>query len=122
MDAVKFLKEIERMCDSYMNNPYSRGDCDECPFSLNKDTCLVGDMCHEPEKAVEIIEQWSKEHPRKTYKDDFIEKFPDAKSFDDDVPMIHWCNIYNKGNCKYGQGDGLRMCVECWGEEMNEDE
>ena len=30
MDAVKFLKAMERMCDSYMNNLYSRGNCSDC--------------------------------------------------------------------------------------------
>ena len=112
MDAVKFLKEMERMCDSYMNHTYSSGDCMECPFSISKDTCLVGDMCHEPEKAVEIVEQWSKERPQKTYKDDFLEKFPNADRYETGLPMHCRNGIYGLGSC------ASDSCEDCWNEPM----
>lgn len=34
--------------------------------------------------------------------------------------LKRWSDIYNKGNCKYGKGDGLRMCVECWDVEVDQ--
>ena len=30
------------------------------------------------EKAIEIVQKWSDEHPKKTYAQDFFEKFPKA--------------------------------------------
>ena len=122
MDAVKFFKEMERMCKVYCDNPYGERDCKGCPLEISVDECMGVDM-EESEKIVEIVEiveRWSKEYPQKTYIEDFLEKFPNAKCFDDGVPMVRWCDIYNKGNCKYGKGDGLRMCVECWDVEVDQ--
>lgn len=120
MDAVKFLKEIERMCEAHRDNPYGERDCKGCPLEISVDECMRVEM-EEPEKIVEIVEQWSKEHPVKTYKDDFLEKFPNAKGFDDGASMAHWCIIYNKGKCKYGKGDGFNSCEDCWNEPMEEE-
>lgn len=62
MDAVKFFKEIERMCKVHCDNPYGERDCKGCPLEIGVDECMRVEM-EEPEKIVEIVEQWSKEHP-----------------------------------------------------------
>lgn len=81
MDAVEFLKEYHRMCKSV--------DCIKCGlYHLNNET---GSNCSEyieahPDKAVQIVEQWSKEHPRKTRLQDFLEKYPNAEISSKGVP------------------------------------
>ena len=78
MDALEFLKERNRLCGSY------RG-CVGCPFGAAD--CVVRDMTseHTCKRIVAAVEQWSKEHPRKTRQSVFLEKWPDAKVFVDGV-------------------------------------
>lgn len=51
MDAVKYLKERERMCKEV-------DDCYGCPLALC--SCMEE---KNPEGAVVIVEQWAKENP-----------------------------------------------------------
>ena len=70
MDAVKYLKERNRMCDSYNNM------CDGCGFGkVPKCNHTEEDN---PEKAVEIVEKWSAEHPMKMRQGEFLKIFPNA--------------------------------------------
>lgn len=75
MDAVKFFEEYKRMCDSI-------GSCDSCPASGQ---CLYDDTIQNYAGVVAITEKWSKEHPRKTRQDVFLEQYPNAKVFVDGV-------------------------------------
>jgi hypothetical protein len=75
MDAAKFLKELNRMCNI-------QGVCERC--RMNKEDSLVCEEnikniaeFHEIEKVIEIVEEWSKENPAKTNLDVFRETFPD---------------------------------------------
>ena len=61
MDAVKFVKEKSRMCNSMT--------CGICPVSQNNsgERCICSVLLHDQtEKYVAIVEKWSKEHPEKT--------------------------------------------------------
>ena len=71
MDAVKYLKERKRMCNSYNNM------CDGCGFGKVPECDHTED--DNPEKAVEIVEKWSAEHPVKTRQSEFLKLFPNAK-------------------------------------------
>ncbi len=76
MDAVKFLKEYNRMCESYGH------DCGECGIDKmrNGDGCTSIIHAH-PEEAVSIVEKWSVDHTTKTRKsetdlrEDMLRKF-----------------------------------------------
>lgn len=81
MDAVEYLKEAIRICNT-------TNDCKECPFRNLKATF----PCHSwvdsvdvanPEKAVAIVEKWSAEHPKKTRQSEFLKMFPNAQLDDD---------------------------------------
>ena len=104
MDAVKYIKEFNRMVQ-LRENGYCKILCNNCPISKAMDEIngkydgCTGFMRLYPEKAVEIVEQWAKENPVKTYRDDFFEKFPDAGIWKDGNPQTMWCNVYNKGMC-----------------------
>ena len=68
MDALEFLKERKRMCKSYPR-------CDGCP--LREPNCnLTTDEDYT--RAIITVEQWSKEHPRKTRQSVFLEQWPNC--------------------------------------------
>lgn len=71
MDVVEFFSELGRMCKS-------SNDCTKCEY--NGDRC--GNSTKIFEKTVEVVEQWSREHPRKTRQDVFLEQWPETKLFD----------------------------------------
>ena len=59
MDALKFMKEKKRMCASY-------NFCYQCPIdAVNHYTCNSVILKEETElqKIIEIVKQWSKDHP-----------------------------------------------------------
>jgi len=74
MDAVKYIKEFNRMVQ-LRENGYCKILCNNCPISKAMDEIngkydgCTGFMRLYPEKAVEIVEQWAKDHPRKTSED-----------------------------------------------------
>lgn len=76
MDAVKFLKEYNRMCNSYGH------DCSECGIDKmrNGDGCTSIIHAH-PEEAVSVVEKWSAEHTAKmrqnkpNWREDMLRKF-----------------------------------------------
>lgn len=74
MDAVKFLKEKNRMCNKYKN-------CFECPVGTKTGGCQTGIVREQEmteEELVSIVEKWSDEHPEKTRQSEFMKMFPDA--------------------------------------------
>ena len=73
MDALKFIEERNRMC-KYYGGGNALSECAECPASQR--TCLsVRSVTAE---YITAVEQWSKEHPRKTRQDVFLEQYPEA--------------------------------------------
>lgn len=82
MDALEFLKEERRMCNSFDTG------CVKCP--LGDIGCCVSpeETDEEFEKEIAIVERWSKEHPRKTRQSVFLEQYPEARIGDDGVASI----------------------------------
>lgn len=74
MDAVKFIEERNRMCKSFGD------ECAGCPANdiiyWCKFSISVGD---EAAKQVELLEEWSAAHPRKTRQSVFLEQWPEAE-------------------------------------------
>lgn len=72
MDAIEFIRERNRMCNA------PEGSCAQCP--ANGNNCLVGlksQLC--ANEQVNLVEQWSKEHPRKTRQSEFLKQWPEAE-------------------------------------------
>ena len=106
MDALEFLRERERMCDSYK-------DCDDCPLAGDK--CIIGSVSDEDRKEiVTAIEQWSKEHPRKTRQSVFLEQYPNAWTCADGVLSICPKVVADWHRSTFGTYiDGSKTCVDC---------
>ena len=99
--------------------------CGDCPLSVcnndEKITCIRYETKY-TDRAVEIVQQWSNEHPRKTIMDDFLEKYPNAKehpAFGKHAPTV--C-AYELGYVKYCCRDteGCPKCEECWQTPLDE--
>lgn len=94
MDAVKFIKERARMCDSLFG-------CEGCPANSQENglgECFVGIKSkYAPEQQIEIVDKWSKEHPRKTRQSVFLEQYPVRKAT---VVYVHPKGRYIVAECK----------------------
>lgn len=89
MDAVKFIEERNRMCNSFPSG------CEGCrineAMSVPREcVCWVFDN---PEKAVSIVEEWSAARPRKTRQSVFLEQWPDADIDANGVVAISPCSF-----------------------------
>lgn len=82
MDALEVLRERKRMCNLCKH-------CKGCP--LERARCGLGTSTsdEEYEKIIAAIEQWSKEHPRKTRQSVFLEQWPETQI--DDNGAIYVC-------------------------------
>jgi len=111
MNAVDYLKEKERMCNSLVCN---------CPMSKKNNG--KGMLCESfekyyTEKAVEIVENWAKENPVKTYLSVLLEKLPNATlNNSTTLPFICVQTLFGKGvECIGGMS-----CKQCWNREYKE--
>lgn len=107
MDAVNFLKEFKRMCQSYQR-------CAICPLN-DTECCAMLPFYDIGEDIVRIVEQWSKDHPKKTRKKDFLERYPNAPIEVDGTPKACCENL---GYCKDCNAEV--DCVSCWNKAMEE--
>lgn len=111
--TIDFIKEKKRMCKNEI--------CLTCPLSKSnneKNLHCRTFMAEYPEKIVEIMQKWSDEHPQKTYKDDFFEKFPNSEKEGNGYPVVACpCKIYPqlKLTCK-----DYIYCSDCWDKMMEE--
>jgi hypothetical protein len=71
MDAVEYVKTVCRLCKS-------EGHCSECPLRNKEDGSCIVNRSEHAEKAVQIVEQWAKDHSIKTRQSEFLKMFPDA--------------------------------------------
>lgn len=116
MDALKFLREVQRM-HNYYTSIYH--DCLKCPMADMPCRIPVTDWGDSVlNTCVERVEQWSKEYPQRTRLQDFQEKYPDALHSSEGTPLF-CC-----GNLGYGENWMLcnNDCIACWNKPVEEDE
>lgn len=98
MDAVKFIEERDRMCESFGDRC---AGCPACPASNGG--CAVGqESTLDATDQVAMVEEWSIAHPRKTRQDVFLEQYPE--SFLDEYGILLFCPRYI--SVAYRNGDG----------------
>lgn len=110
MDAVKFLQERARMCNSF-----SPG-CKGCRMNEEKPVtsgCYRW-MFENPERAAKIVEEWSTAHPYKTRQSVFLEQWPEAYIHEDGY--LDLCPL--EVSAAHRDADGCcaildRQCPDC---------
>ncbi len=117
MDAVKYLKELDRMCRVHQA-------CDGCPIlDCGKIGCGVSDSAPiELVETVEIVEQWSKEHPERTRQSVFLERYPNVKTVCGNVDICP--SILEGKEC--AEIGSVLGCIDCkkkyWSQEVPYDD
>lgn len=72
MDAVEFVKTVNRLCKNR--------HCNGCPVA-KEGRCMAGfddKSVKSIEKTISKVEQWAKDHPVKTRQSEFLKMFPNA--------------------------------------------
>ena len=119
--TINFFPELKRFCNS-------RDVC--VADAANKNRCPMYDFCYLPNskvcveeliKAVENLQKWSDEHPKKTYAQDFFEKFPKAQSNSDGTPFVCRKRIYGGIRSTLEDCDYTGACYRCWSEPLNDE-
>ena len=117
MDAVKFLQERNRMCNSF--SP----DCEGC--RVDEAMPVMDECCRwmfeNPERTVKIVEEWSAAHPRKTRQSVFLEQYPEGEI--DSRGGLMLCPKRISADCRKRYGNCTnRLCADCrkefWGQEV----
>lgn len=114
MDALKFIEERNRMCDYYTKND-GIGGCANCPEFDS--ACNV--VRYVTPEYIAAVEQWSKEHPRKTRQDVFLERWPNCMM--DDGGIVGMCprNVDKMRVCNLSQSCRCADCRrEFWMQEV----
>ncbi len=123
MDAVKFIKEINRLCEA-------QEDCKDCPLighscDVNTATIMSFYNIESVQKMVQIVEQWAKDHPAKTRQSEFLKKFPntDLKIITRLLPCSLDKTLKPLRCAKYGYLSITFRCDRCrddyWNEEVD---
>lgn len=107
-DVLAFSEELKRMCRAYPG-------CEGCP-AYSESPCDIRDVTP---KLIDAVQKWSDEHPRKTYAQDFREKFHNCEWLEDmNVPMgVCRYMVYHGSPCRKDN----KKCGDCWNEPMPED-
>ena len=124
MTALEYLKEKNRMTKKCSIR------CADCPLCSGNNTTgfACGDLQRKyPEIAVDIVEKWAEEQPKKTLLQDFLEKYPKAPIEDDAFPAV--CPFQlgyetesEKDKNGYCESAGKDSCRKCWNRPLEEEE
>lgn len=93
----------------------------ECPLCAKNNGVGIACVNFEssyPEKAIQIVQQWSNAHPQRTYLSVFLEHYPNVQLYDTGLP---------KGVCPYNLGltdidDCDNNCAKCWHQIIEDSE
>lgn len=117
MDALKFIKEAKRMCQSYE-------ECEACPADArgNFVDCRVDIMQDiDVADAVAIVEEWSAAHPRKTRQSVLLEQWPNCMLDGDCVVGMCPRNVDKNYICDLNRSAGCPDCRrEFWMQEVEQ--
>ena len=113
MDAVIYIRDMQRMCKSHIS-------CNGCELKPgNGKSCMEG---MDPQKCIFVVEQWAAEHPAKTRQSVFLKQFPNAPIYTNTHNVaLDPClvNTALRGHCPTGRGcDICRR--EFWMQEVEE--
>lgn len=120
MDAVEFIKMVNRLCKNQ--------GCNVCPVA-KEGRCMVGfddDSIKSIEETVSKVEQWAKAHPVKTRQSEFLKMFPNADL--KIITRLSPCSLDGTMKplrcAKYGYLSITRRCDRCrfdyWNEEVTD--
>lgn len=117
-----YFAEKRRMTKRTTKNGLCKLGCSNCPLcSINNNkgqSCTAFEMLY-PEKAIEIVQKWSDEHPQKTYLSELLKNHPNTLLNDDGTPTFcpYRLGLMGADDCRK---DG--NCVKCWNQIIEDGE
>ena len=101
MDAVIYIRYMQRMCKSHIS-------CNGCELKPgNGKSCMEG---MDPQKCISVIEQWAAEHTVKTRQSEILKMLPGAAIGEMDGCLTsNPCNFYPKMR----EECSGRICSDC---------
>lgn len=94
-------------------------ECAKCPLSLSNngecESCFTLEKLYY-NKAIEIVQKWSDEHPQKTILDDLKEKYPNYHTVNNEIPTFCPYRLGYEENKKCKKF----TCKECWNRPLDE--
>lgn len=129
MGAVEFLEKRNRMCGA-LGDECTDKDGTLCPLLVAARKVGKGSYGYtksHPAEAVEIVEQWAKEHPKKTRQSKFLKVFPRVSMTADGIIAFCPDSMDSEFECPRKTRDNIDpICGECrreyWLEEVEEDD
>lgn len=118
--AENYFAEKRRMTKEQQDG-VCKLKCSDCPLSsFNNDSsdmipCFAFEKFY-PEKAIEIVQKWSDEHPQKTYLSELLKIFPKTPLGDDGTPdslCPYDLGLMNIDDCRKDHN-----CTECWNQPI----
>lgn len=95
MDALKFVRERNRMCKFF-----GEGDgCMSCPFYREGNRCRA---MFWSEEIIPIVEKWSEEHPYKTRQSEYLKQWPKTRVEDDGIITLCPLTVSSTHRNQYG--------------------
>lgn len=136
--TANYFAEKRRMTKRAKNGLCKLG-CSNCPLcSINNNkgqSCTAFEMLY-PEKAIEIVQKWSDEHPQMTYLSEFLKNYPNAQLrtvllysqleavkagiISPEIPKCicpYHLGLMSSNNCRKDHN-----CVKCWNQPIEEGE
>lgn len=107
MDAKEYILIATRMCNTF----YGKG-CDKCQ-SGSKPFCVAtmsNKIAEHVDEAIELVEQWGKDHPVKTRQSKFLKMFPEVPMKDD---LIDICPATVLEGLKNAEHCNHILCEDC---------
>lgn len=117
MDAIEFIKERHRLCQTYI-------DCFKCPaHNSNPGGCNFSTASgYEATEQIRLLEEWSAAHPPKTRQSVFLKQYPNARVDSQNIPYICPADAYGDTVCPRNKTDGNVICYDCrrefWSKEV----
>ena len=119
--TINFFAEAKRFCDSRNVCMSDATDKEQCPLHGFCELTYSKNSAEDAIKAVENLQKWSDEHPKKTYAQDFFEKFPKAQRNSDGTPFVCRKRIYGGIRSTLEDCDYTGACYRCWSEPLNDE-
>lgn len=107
MDAIEFIKERQRLCQTYV-------DCFKCPaYNNNTGGCNFNIASgYEATEQIRLLEEWSAAHPHKTRQSEFLKQYPNADLDEDGILKV--CPKIVEGSSYVNSRDcGCVPCAVC---------
>lgn len=119
-EKLRMTKKHKRKYGGYL----CELNCTDCPLSSSNNGSSDMMSCSDfetlyPEKAIEIVQKWSDEHPQRTYLSELLKTFPNTQLNDSGTPKEmcpHELGLNEIEDC--GKTDNA--CVKCWNQPIED--